>query len=143
MSRSWVLVLVACSTAPHPMPSTDAQPPIAARHPHDVVSPNGTRSDPYYWLRDDTRSNAEVLAYLRAENEYTARVLAPVAAREDELFEEVKRHLAPDLADVPMFEDGYYVGRKFVPDQEQPVYVRRKGSLTAPEEVVLDGNELA
>jgi oligopeptidase B len=41
------------------------EPPVAAKKPHDVVSPHGTRSDPYYWLRDDTRSKPEVLDYLK------------------------------------------------------------------------------
>src|SRR5205814_251913 len=42
-------------------------PPKAARRPHEVVAPSGTRDDPYYWLRDDTRQDKDVLAYLNAE----------------------------------------------------------------------------
>jgi oligopeptidase B len=51
--------------------------PVAPRRPHEVVSPHGTRQDPYYWLRDDERKNADVMAYLDAENAYTTAVLAP------------------------------------------------------------------
>ena len=43
-------------------------PPIAARRPHKVPSPNGSREDDYYWLRDDTRRSKDVLAYLNAED---------------------------------------------------------------------------
>jgi oligopeptidase B len=52
-------------------------PPVAAVKPHDVVSPHGTRNDPYYWLRDDTRSQPEVLDYLKAENAYFEAMSAP------------------------------------------------------------------
>ncbi|HEX8954907.1 MAG TPA: hypothetical protein VF798_01460, partial [Burkholderiaceae bacterium] len=38
-----------------------AEPPVAAQHPYEVPSPNGARSDPYYWIRDDTRKNPEML----------------------------------------------------------------------------------
>src|SRR4051794_17788292 len=50
-------------------------PPVAAKKPHQVVSPNGSREDEYYWLRDDKRENAEMLAYVKAENAYADRVL--------------------------------------------------------------------
>ena len=53
-----------------------ATPPVAAKKPFDVVSPNGTRADEYYWLRDDTRENAEMLAYVNAENAYADAMLA-------------------------------------------------------------------
>ena len=45
---------------------------------HRVSSPNGGRDDVYYWLRDDTRSDPDVLSYLQAENQYTAAMLAPI-----------------------------------------------------------------
>ena len=40
--------------------------PIAARKPHQVISPNGSREDEYYWIRDDKRENPEMLAYVKA-----------------------------------------------------------------------------
>jgi hypothetical protein len=59
---------------PAPAPGEPVAP-VAARRDHAVPSPHGSRNDPYYWLRDDTR-NPEMLAYLAAENAYTAEVLA-------------------------------------------------------------------
>ena len=64
---------------------------MAARIAHDVVSPHGTRSDPYYWLRDDTRSKPAVLDYLRAEDKYAAAMLAPAQSLEDALVREARR----------------------------------------------------
>ena len=63
------------------MHEPDFKPPVAAIRPHSVASPQGVRVDPYYWLRDDERTNPEVLAYLNAKNAYRERsmISAPLA----------------------------------------------------------------
>src|SRR5262245_51511442 len=58
------------------------QPPVAAKRPHQVPSPNGSRDDEYYWLRDDKRENPEMLAYVNAENAYADQVMAHTKALE-------------------------------------------------------------
>ena len=55
-------------------------PPIAAVHPHSLTYHGDERIDPYYWLRDDTRSDPAVLDYLQAENGYTEAMLRPTEA---------------------------------------------------------------
>jgi oligopeptidase B len=45
-------------------------PPVAAKKPYQVPSPNGAREDDYYWLRDDSRQSPEMLDYLKKENLY-------------------------------------------------------------------------
>src|SRR5262245_54300901 len=57
-------------------PPAPTAPPVAAKKPFQVTSPNGAREDEYYWLRDDTRKNPEMLAYVEAENAYADRMLA-------------------------------------------------------------------
>ena len=52
------------------------RPPVAAMKPHEVKSPQGTRVDEYFWLRDDTRKDPQMLAYLSAENAYKEAMLA-------------------------------------------------------------------
>jgi oligopeptidase B len=64
-------------------------PPLAAVRAHTVSSPHGKRSDPYYWLRDDERTDPDVLAYLSAENAYHAQHLAPVKPLEDRIYAEI------------------------------------------------------
>ena len=76
-------------------------PPIAAKHPHDVVSAHGTRNDPYYWLRDDTRTDPAVLDYLNAENAYTDAVLAHTGALQQRLYDEIVARIPQDDASVP------------------------------------------
>ncbi len=129
-------------------PRADAEitrpvPPVAARIPHDVVSLNGTRDDPYYWLRDDTRSQAAVLDYLHAEDAYASAMLGPAQGLEDTLVRETGGRVDENETTAPTLEDGYWYYAKYAPGQQHAIYVRRKGAMTAPEEVLLDGNALA
>ena len=117
--------------------------PVAAKKGYAVPSPNGERVDDYYWLRDDTRRSQEVLDYLKAENAYRDAVMAPTRALQRKLYDELVGRIKPDDANVPVYEHGYWYYTRFVPGQDYPIYARRKGELTAAEEVMLDGNAMA
>ena len=123
-------------------PKAPVTAPVAARRDHAVDSPSGPRNDPYYWLRDDTRSQPEVLGYLEAENAYTAAELAPAATIETTLFGEMRARVADDDTTVPYLDDGYWHYTRFEAGKQQPIFCRRKGVMAAPEEIVLDGNAL-
>jgi oligopeptidase B len=116
---------------------------MAEQRSHSVASPHGERPDPYYWLRDDARLDTDVRAYLEAENAYKERQLEPLAALRDRLYGEIVGRLKQDDSTVPYLKDGYWYYSRFVEGQEHPVFARRKGSIDAPEEIVLDGNERA
>ena len=130
-------------------------PPVPASRPHSVESPHGSRSDPYYWLRDDERTQPEVIAHLEAENAYTKRKLAPLQPLIDGLYTEIVARLKPDDASVPVRYRGYWYESRYVPGQEYPVFVRwpdRPATSAAVEmatedhageELLLDCNELA
>ena len=117
-------------------------PPVAARVPHQVPSPNGVREDDYYWLRDDTRQSPQVLGYLKRENAYRDAVMAPSEPLQQKLYVELVGRLQPDDSSVPVLEHGYWYYTRFEPGLDYPIYARRKGSLDAPEEVMLQGNDL-
>jgi oligopeptidase B len=121
----------------------DITPPIAALQPHEVTSLYGARPDPYYWLRDDERTNPEVLAYLTAENAYRERCMAAAKPFENALYEEIVARLKQDDASVPYRQHGYWYQTRFEPGKEHPIFARRKGTLESPEEILLDANELA
>jgi oligopeptidase B len=124
-----------------PEPAVTApKPPIAARKPHPVASPHGVRIDPYYWLRDDERTNPEVLAYLTEENAFRERSMAASKPLENALYDEIYARLRQDDSSVPYRKNGYWYGTRFEPGKEHPIFVRRKGSLDAPEEILLDAN---
>ena len=124
-----------------------AAPPLAGKKAYVVKSPNGDREDPYYWLRDDTRKNPEMLAYLTSENAWFAQYAARYKGLEDKLFEEVKGRIKQDDSTVPAKKGDWWYYTRFVEGQEYPVVARRKGGATydasAPEGILLDENALA
>ena len=125
------------------MSDSEATPPIAAVRPHSVKSPNGARNDPYYWLRDDERSNPEVLAYLKEENTYRERSMLGAKPLENALYGEVIARLKQDDSTVPYRKSGYWYSTRYEPGKEHPIFVRRKDSSGAPEEILLDANAQA
>jgi len=125
------------------MNNLDDSPPVAALRPHSLVSRHGTRVDPYYWLRDDKRENPEILAYLAAENAYGERQMAAAKPLENTLFQEITGRLRQDDSSVPQRKNGYWYYTRYVQGMEQPIYARRKDSQGAPEQILLDANELA
>ncbi len=115
--------------------------PVVEKQPHSLEAHGEVRVDDYYWLRD--RSNPEVLAYLEAENAYTAAVMAPTEELQAQLFEELKNRIQPDDSTVPARYHGYYYYKRFEEGLEYPIYCRKKGSVEALEEVTLDVNQIA
>ncbi|HYW16662.1 MAG TPA: S9 family peptidase [Allosphingosinicella sp.] len=114
-------------------------PPVAVKKPHQVKGPGGiVRDDPYYWLRDDTRKNPEMLAYLNAENAYADSALAPLRPLQEKLYGEFIGRIKQDDSSVPYRKNGYHYYSRFEAGQDYPVVARRKGAMTAPEQVLLD-----
>jgi oligopeptidase B len=118
-------------------------PPLAPKRPFLVSSPNGARQDDYYWLRDDKRESKEVLDYLNQENAYRDAWIAPASALRKKLRDELIGRLKQDDDTVPVLEHGYWYYRRFETGGEFPLYCRKKGSLQAVEQVMLDGNAMS
>lgn len=73
--------------------------PQAEKRPHVMSTHGDTRIDNYYWLRDDQRTDPQVLAYLEQENAYSDAVMAPHEARKRSLYGEmVKRIPSTDMS---------------------------------------------
>ncbi len=136
--------LLMSTSIPSTLAATQATPPDVAKKPHVVTAPFGAqRQDEYYWLRDDTRTNPQMLDYLKAENAYADAVLAPLKPLQDTLYKEIVARIKQDDASVPYRERGYWYYTRFETGKDYPVHARRKGSMEAPEEVMLDVNALA
>src|ERR1700678_961148 len=88
------------------MNESHPKPPVADVRPHPVTSAHGVRTDPYYWLRDDDRTNPQVLAYLEAENAYLERCTGAQKPFEDALYEEIIARLKRKDAGVPIRKHG-------------------------------------
>jgi len=108
-----------------------------------VHASGGSRDDPYYWLRDDERSNAEVRAHLEAENAYTDRVLAPLKPLIDTMYVEMVGRMKQDDASVPVRHRGYWYQTHYEPGREYPIYTRRRDAPNSEREVLIDSNALA
>ncbi|MGK7297199.1 MAG: S9 family peptidase [Candidatus Wenzhouxiangella sp. M2_3B_020] len=126
----------------HPQESAQPVPPDAERRDHVVSAPAGDRVDPYYWIRDDDRNDPDVLALLRSENAYTEAVLQDVRPMVEDLEAEMRARIPGDQTGAPYFDGGYWYYTRYEAGGEYPIHARRKGSLDADEEILLDGNAL-
>jgi len=138
-----VLLTAFCAGQSNALDHASPDGPVAARKPHQVLSPYGARDDEYYWLRDDTRQSPDVLDYLNRETAYRDAVMAPTDPLRQTLYDELVGRIKPDDSTVPVYEHGYWYYTRFEPGLDYPVYARRKGSMKAPERVMLDGNRMA
>jgi oligopeptidase B len=128
---------------PESMPKPAPVPPIAATRPHVIESPHGSRTDEYYWLRDDDRASPDVIGYLEAENAYKAAMTEHTRALEDRVYEEIVGRIKQDDSTVPYRLRGHWYYTRFETGQEYPIYARKAGTLDAPEQVMLDVNRMA
>lgn len=113
----------------------------APKIPHTHSLHGDVRQDDYFWMRE--RDTPEVLAFLRQENDRTAEALKPVAKLEGDLYREMRARIKEDDSSVPVYDNGYYHYFRYLKGQEYPIHCRKKGSLEAAEEVILDENALA
>lgn len=101
-------------------------PPDAARKPHEVKAPFGaTRQDPYYWLRDDSRQDPEVIGYLQAENAYTDAVMERLRPLQDQLYDEIVARIKQDDSTVPYRERGWWYYSRYEKGKDYPIHARR------------------
>ncbi|MEO8258783.1 MAG: S9 family peptidase [Acidobacteriota bacterium] len=137
------IALGGCGSSPAGTPAAPGAPvpPMAATQPHVVTIHGQTLTDEYFWLREKT--NPEVLDYLKAEDDYAEAIMKPTAALQDTLYREILGHIKQTDETVPYFENGYFYYSRTREGLQYPVHCRRRGALTAAEEIILDENELA
>ncbi len=125
------------------MSTSAPKPPHASIRPSRVAAAHGVREDAYYWLRDDTRTNPEVLEYLRAETRYANELLAPHQSLMARLYEEMLGRIKQDDSSVPVRYRGYWYTTRFEAGREYPIILRRADIPGAADSVLLDCNALA
>ena len=132
---------LSCNPGDKPFSYPEVAPPTALKKPFEITAKHGhKRTDDFYWLKD--KENPEVISYLKAENAYLDTMLSHVSGFRENLFMEMKARILEDDNTVPYRLDDYFYYVRYVKGGEYPVYCRKKGSLSAPEEIVVDGNEL-
>ncbi len=118
-----------------------AQPPIARRQ-QTVNTFHGYRlTDDYAWLREKT--SPEVIAFLEQENAYTRAVMKNTEELQANLYDEMLSHIKETDVSVPFRDRDYFYYSRTEQGAQYPIYCRKRGSLEAEEEVILDMNQLA
>lgn len=116
--------------------------PQAPERPVQFTAHGETRTDNYYWLRDDTRSDPQVIQYLTDENRYTQQKLQAAEPLREALYEEMVARMPQADESAPYSYNGYVYRTRFEADKEYPLYERRKIN-SGQWEVLADGNERA
>jgi oligopeptidase B len=116
-------------------------PPVAEKIEKELTIHGHTRIDPYYWLRE--RENPKVTDYLNSENEYKDVMLKDTEKLQEKLFDEIVGRIKKDDSSVPYFDNGYYYYTRYEEGKEYPIHCRKKESLEAEEEILLEVNEMA
>nr|AIA26579.1 prolyl oligopeptidase [Cicer arietinum] len=97
-------------------------PPMAKKVDHTMELFGDVRIDNYYWLRDDSRSDPDVLSYLAQENAYTDSVMSGTKKIEDKLFAEIRGRIKEEDVSAPLRKGPYYYYTKTLEGKE---YVQR------------------
>src|SRR6266852_1288015 len=116
-------------------------PPVAKKVPKTTEINGRTMVDNYFWLRD--KKNPEVKAYLEAENAYTDAIMKPTESLQKKLYDEMLSRIKETDIEVPYKEGNYFYYSRTEAGKQYQIHCRKKGAMDAPEEVLLDVNELA
>ena len=138
------LLTVTCMMNAHIWP--DAKPPIAEKQNH-IRDIHGEKvSDPYYWMIDyfkKGKDSTKVVNYLNAENAYLETMMADTKQLRANLYEEMKARIKEKDESVPVFKNGYYYYSRTETGKQYFKYCRKKGNLSAHEEILLDVDQMA
>jgi len=117
------------------------QPPMAEKKTKTTNIHGVTLVDDYFWLREKT--NPAVMSHLKAEDAYTDTVMKPTAPLQEKLYNEMLSHIKQTDKNVPYRWGNYFYYSRTEEGKQYPIFCRKKGGLDAPEEIVIDQNELA
>jgi len=135
------MLMLSCQTEPGKKQSQYGEPPHPEKRPFELTEHGDTRVDEYYWLNQ--RENPEVIKHLEAENAYLNEVMSDTEEEQEDLYDEIIGRIKQNDKSVPYLDNGYYYYTRYEEGKEYPVMCRKKGSLDAEEEIMLNVNEMA
>ncbi len=124
----------------------NTQPPVAEIKADTLAAHGDNRIDNYYWMNDYFKKgpdSTKVVEYLQAENKYYDTMMSATKGLQEKLYTEMKGRVKEKDESVPVFKKGYYYYSRLVEGKDYFVYCRKKGSLDAAEEILLDVNAMA
>jgi oligopeptidase B len=124
----------------------DVKPPVAEQKQHLHKAHGDVRIDPYYWMNDFFKKgpdSTKVVEYLQAENNYYSALMADTEKFQEVLYTEMRSRIKEQDESVPYLKNGYYYYTRQVEGKDYYLFCRKKGSLEAKEEVLLDVNKMA
>ena len=140
-------ILIVLPTSMNAQPQwPEAKPPLAEKKPYTRTVHNDPVEDPYYWMIDFFKKGPDsnnVVSYLAAENAYLEQMMTGSKRIREDLFNEMKARIKEKDESVPVFKNGYYYYSRTDEGKQYFKYCRKKGNLTAPEEILLDIDKLA
>ena len=134
-----IATVIMPTTMTHAQP--DLKPPVAKAIPKTDTLHGDVRTDNYFWLREKT--NPEALAHLEAENKYMEAMTAHTKPLQEKLYQEMLGRIVETDLDVPEKLDDYFYYTRTEEGKQYKIHCRKRGSLDAPEEVLLDINKEA
>ncbi|MCX6222212.1 MAG: S9 family peptidase [Bacteroidia bacterium] len=123
-----------------------ATAPIAAKKEHWRTLHGDKVLDNYYWMYDffgKGPDSTKVVDYLKAENSYLDNVMQGTKQFQADLYTEMKNRIKEKDQSVPVFKNGYFYYSRTDDGKQYYKYCRKKGSLTAAEEILLDVDKMA
>ena len=118
------------------------KPPNPKKIQKEFSSHGIKRVDNYFWMRDDSRKNQEVIKHLEEENNYLDSWFQSGADKRDEIFKEIISRIPKKEDSVPVRMGSYKYFRRYDTNKEHAIYIRKK-EKSSKEEVILDVNLLA
>jgi len=134
------LALALLLAAP-PMTAQLPTPPVARKIPVVTTLHGERRVDDYAYFKD--RNHPETIPYLEAENAYTEAMTAHTKELQKQLYDEMLGRIKEDDSQVPVRRDGWFYYSRTETGKAYPIFARKRGALTAPEEIYYDQNKEA
>ena len=128
-----VLILNGCNEM------SSNNPPSPKKIPYELKAHGDTRIDNYYWMRDDSRSDPELIAYLESENEYFKKWHDAKVNYQSEIYKELKNMIPIEEETLRVKDGNFYYYSRIRSDQQYSTYYRNDST----EEILLDANEEA
>ena len=119
MYKSLLLVIIiisSCIDESHKMKT------ITEKQPYELEQHGDIRIDNYYWIRDDSRSDPKVIAYLENENDIANKWFKSKKDYQSDIVKELMEQVPDEEVTFPINNNNYKYYQKIEKDDQLPRY---------------------